>query len=183
MTSCLDYPALMEGQCTEITASKAASVADKRKLHLAYSRHSACLLVARMISPHIRECIDLIHLILRQWLLRIQASFTEDYSCRYSSGFAPDSLTSAGGYAFPIANSGSKDKDFYTLFCLLFLIILVFLYLCPPNRFRTDVSAVRIKREPGVNPGQSRCCEAPSNEVLIRTFATDMRLYIGKASR
>ena len=110
--------------------------------------------------------------LLRQWLLRIQASFTEDYSCRYSSGFAPDSLTSAGGYAFPIANSGSKDKDFYTLFCLLFLIILVFLYLCPPNRFRTDVSAVRIKREPGVNPGQSRCCEAPSNEVLIRTFAT-----------
>ena len=69
--------------------------------------------------------------LLRQWLLRIQASFTEDYSCRYSSGFAPDSLTSAGGYAFPIANSGSKDKDFYTLFCLLFLIILVFLYLCP----------------------------------------------------
>ena len=121
--------------------------------------------------------------LLRQWLLRIQASFTEDYSCRYSSGFAPDSLTSAGGYAFPIANSGSKDKDFYTLFCLLFLIILVFLYLSPPNRFRTDVSAVRIKREPGVNPGQSRCCEAPSNEVLIRTFATDMRLYIGKASR
>ena len=121
--------------------------------------------------------------LLRQWLLRIQASFTEDYSCRYSSGFAPDSLTSAGGYAFPIANSGSKDKDFYTLFCLLFLIILVFLSLCPPNRFRTDVSAVRIKRESGVNPGQSRCCEAPSNEVLIRTFATDMRLYIGKASR
>ena len=70
MTSCLDYPALMEGQCTEITASKAASVADKRKLHLAYRRHSACLLVAWMISPHIRECIDLIHLLLRQRLLR-----------------------------------------------------------------------------------------------------------------
>lgn len=30
MTSCLDYPALMEGQCTEVTSSKAASVADKR---------------------------------------------------------------------------------------------------------------------------------------------------------
>ena len=60
----------MEGQCTEVTSSKAASVADKRKLHLAYSRHSACLLVAWVISPHIRECIDLIHLLLRQWLLR-----------------------------------------------------------------------------------------------------------------
>ena len=51
--------------------------------------------------------------LLRQWLLRIQASFTEDYSCRYSSGFAPDSLTSVGGYAFPIANSEGKDKDFF----------------------------------------------------------------------
>ena len=70
MASRLDYPALMKCQCTEITASKAASVADKRKLHLAYSRHSACLLVARMISPHIRKRIDLIHLLLRQWLLR-----------------------------------------------------------------------------------------------------------------
>ena len=70
MASCLDYPALMEGQCTEITASKAASVADERKLHLAYRRHSACLLVARMICPHIRQCIYLIHLLLRQWLLR-----------------------------------------------------------------------------------------------------------------
>ena len=60
----------MEGQSTEVTSSKAASVADKRKLHLAYSRHSACLLVAWVISPHIRECINLIHLLLRQWLLR-----------------------------------------------------------------------------------------------------------------
>ena len=51
------------------------------------------------------------------------------------------------------------------------------------NRFRIYHSGMWIKRESGVNPGQSRCCEAPSNEVLIRTFATDMRLYIGKASR
>ena len=52
-----------------------------------------------------------------------------------------------------------------------------------PNWFRMNISVIWIKRESGVNPGQSRCCEAPSNEVLIRTFATDMRLYIGKASR
>ena len=70
MASRLDYPTLMEGQCTEVTSSKAASVTDKRKLHLAYRRHSACLLVARMISPHIRKRIYLIHLLLRQWLLR-----------------------------------------------------------------------------------------------------------------
>lgn len=31
----------------------------------------------------------------------------------------------------------------------------------------------RIKRESGVNPGQSRCCEAPFN-ILINTFATDL---------
>lgn len=30
----------------------------------------------------------------------------------------------------------------------------------------------RIKREPGVNPGQSRCCEAPFN-LLKTSFATD----------
>ena len=30
-----------------------------------------------------------------------------------------------------------------------------------PNWFRSSRSGIRIKREPGVNPGQSRCCEAP----------------------
>ena len=32
-----------------------------------------------------------------------------------------------------------------------------------PNRFRIDHSGMWIKRESGVNPGQSRCCEAPKN--------------------
>ena len=31
----------------------------------------------------------------------------------------------------------------------------------PRNRFRGRFSVVRIKRESGENPGQSRCCEAP----------------------
>ncbi len=30
-----------------------------------------------------------------------------------------------------------------------------------PNRFRFSHSGRRIKRESGVNPEQSRCCEAP----------------------
>lgn len=51
--------------------------------------------------------------LLRQWLLRIQASFTEDYSCRYSSGFTPDSLESDALIYFPIANSDCKDKDIF----------------------------------------------------------------------
>ena len=53
--------------------------------------------------------------------------FFEDYSCRYSSGFTPDSLTSVGRLALPIANSEGKDKHFYTLFRVLFEINLFFL--------------------------------------------------------
>ena len=30
-----------------------------------------------------------------------------------------------------------------------------------PNWFRMNISFIWIKRESGVNPGQSRCCEAP----------------------
>ena len=30
-----------------------------------------------------------------------------------------------------------------------------------PNWFRMNISVILIKRESGVNPGQSRCCEAP----------------------
>ena len=68
--------------------------------------------------------------LLRQWLLRIQASFTEDYSCRYSSGFAPDSLASAGRYAFPIANSGDKDKYFLYIIQLFLLDYFLFSSFC-----------------------------------------------------
>ena len=32
-----------------------------------------------------------------------------------------------------------------------------------PNRFRIHHSGMWIKRESGVNPGKSRCCEAPKN--------------------
>ena len=34
-----------------------------------------------------------------------------------------------------------------------------------PNRFRIYHSGMWIKRESGVNPGQSRCCEAPKNRI------------------
>ena len=69
-----------------------------------------------------------------------------------------------------------KNKQF--IFCIIFS----FHYLCPLNWFRTDFSAVRIKRESGVNPGQSRCCEA-----LLKSWKEPLPLilclYIGKASR
>lgn len=35
-----------------------------------------------------------------------------------------------------------------------------------------SVPGMQIKRESGVNPGQSRCCEAPFN-ILKTTYATD----------
>ncbi len=35
-----------------------------------------------------------------------------------------------------------------------------------------SVPGIQIKRESGVNPGQSRCCEAPFN-ILKTTYATD----------
>ena len=41
-----------------------------------------------------------------------------------------------------------------------------------PNRFRIYHSGMWIKRESGVNPGQSRCCETLFN-FLIFTFTTD----------
>lgn len=75
----------------------------------------------------------------------------EAYSCGYSSGFAPDSLASAGGYAFPIANSGGKDKDFlyiiqlflpdyflFSSFCLSIGSIPLLLQVFPACRCRTN---------------------------------------------
>ena len=52
-----------------------------------------------------------------------------------------------------------------------------------PNWFRMNYSIIRIKRESGVNPGQSRCCETPFN-FLIFTFTTDQVsiVKVGKAS-
>ena len=40
---------------------------------------------------------------------------------------------------------------------------LIFIYLCPPKWFRIRIQRTMINREPGVNPGQSRCCEALFN--------------------
>lgn len=38
-----------------------------------------------------------------------------------------------------------------------------------PNWFRMNISVIWIKRESGVNPGQSRCCETPI-KFPIRTY-------------
>ena len=41
------------------------------------------------------------------------------------------------------------------------------------------ILGIQIKRESGVNPGQSRCCEAPFN-ILKITYATDDSVDSGK---
>ena len=46
---------------------------------------------------------------------------------------------------------------------------LIFIYLCPPKWFRIRIQRTMINREPGVNPGQSRCCETPI-KFPIRTY-------------
>ena len=50
-----------------------------------------------------------------------------------------------------------------------------------PNRFRIYHSGMWIKRESGVNPGQSRCCEAPNEH--LETTLSPLVLATGKASR
>ena len=46
-----------------------------------------------------------------------------------------------------------------------------------PNWFRMNISVIWIKRESGVNPGQSRCIT-----FLINTLATGCELEAGKES-
>ena len=46
---------------------------------------------------------------------------------------------------------------------------LIFIYLCPPKWFGVRVQRMTIKRESGVNPVQSRCCEALYNVCLLYT--------------
>jgi hypothetical protein len=53
-------------------------------------------------------------------------------------------------------------------------------YICEEIGSATDRLSVRIKRESGENPEQSRCCEAPIN-ILKYLVATG--LLTGKASR
>ena len=113
---------------------------------------SSVLKVRKLVGILALLCLYYLPIALpRQWLLRIQTSFIEDYSCRYSSGFTPDSLASAGGYAFPIANSGGKDKDFlyiiqlflpdyflFSSFCLSIGSIPLLLQVFPACRCRTN---------------------------------------------
>ena len=73
MTSHLHNPSLMKCQCTETAATKAATVADQAELYLRDCRYTSVLLIRRMVCPHIRQSIDIIHLCFRKrkcrWIL------------------------------------------------------------------------------------------------------------------
>lgn len=56
--------------------------------------------------------------LLQQWLLWLQTSFIEDYSCRYSSGFTPDSLASWGRCAFRLPIPRAKIKTLIHYFII-----------------------------------------------------------------
>ncbi len=45
----------------------------------------------------------------------------------------------------------------------------IFRYLCPQIRFSAHSTRGGVKREPGANPGQSRCCETPQRSVISAT--------------
>ncbi len=66
MASDLYRPSLMKCQSAEITATETSSVAGKGKLNLRDRRHTASLFIGRMVSAHIGQVIDCIHLLRRQ---------------------------------------------------------------------------------------------------------------------
>ena len=59
----LDDPALVEGQRTEAAAAETAAVADEAEFHLRERRDPARRVVGRMPFSHIRERVDIIHIL------------------------------------------------------------------------------------------------------------------------
>ena len=63
----------MECQCTKTAASKTSPVADQTEFDLPDCRNSTCRLIRWMVGPHVRKCVDIIHLLNRKrfcrWIL------------------------------------------------------------------------------------------------------------------
>ena len=60
----------MECQCTKTAASKTSPVADQTEFDLPDCRNSTCRLIRWMVGPHVRKCVDIIHLLLGQRFCR-----------------------------------------------------------------------------------------------------------------
>ena len=61
---------LMEGQSTKITATKTSAITGKTESDLLNRRNATFFLIHRMIGPHKRKMIHIIHLLLCQWICR-----------------------------------------------------------------------------------------------------------------
>ena len=70
MAADLYDPSLMKGQRTEITAAKTSAITGKTESDLLNRRNATFLLIHRMIGPHKRKMIHIIHLLLCQWICR-----------------------------------------------------------------------------------------------------------------
>ena len=63
MAADLYDPSLMKGQRTEITAAKTSAITGKTESDLLNRRNATFLLIHRMIGPHKRKMIHIIHLL------------------------------------------------------------------------------------------------------------------------
>ena len=70
VASRLHNAALVKGQGAEITVAKTPPVGRQTELDLGERRNPAVLLIGGMISPHERQCVDVVHLLGRQGLGR-----------------------------------------------------------------------------------------------------------------
>ena len=62
MTSGLHDPPLMKCECTEIAFAETAAVAGEGEFDLTIGRDAAGRVIGRMPCPHIRQCVNIIHL-------------------------------------------------------------------------------------------------------------------------
>ena len=120
MASDLYDPTLMKGERAKAAASKAASVADQRKFNFRYGGHTAFFLIRRMISPHIRQIINLIHFLcgkrLLRWILN-HINAAAIFFCKGSCGkririliLYSKALCILSGVCFHFLISGKQDR-------------------------------------------------------------------------
>ena len=63
MASFLNNPALMECQCAKTAPSKTSSAADQAEFYFFYCRNASFCLIGRMIRPHKRKRVYVVHLL------------------------------------------------------------------------------------------------------------------------
>ena len=62
MTAHLNHSSLMKGQRTKAATAKASAIACQAKFNFIKCRNTTIFFIDRMVSPHIWQCIHIIHL-------------------------------------------------------------------------------------------------------------------------